>query len=252
MLKYCVLYSYFETNESRINLQFFIKNGLSINNDIFYIFLINNHKYSVKIPSQKNIKIICRDNIGYDFGSWKQGLESIDIDNFNYFIFMNDTVRGPFLPRYIPNNINWYSMFCNLISEKIKLSGLSINYFPWGNKGNDLQHVQSMMFCTDKTGLAILNKDIFNLPYNEYERILREKKENFIIKFEIGMSQQIIKNGFDISALYICDIKKNKTGDIWYNNKYFDSTMNPFEVMFIKTNRVNSKIIELYTDALIN
>ena len=27
---------------------------------------------------QKNVKIICLDNIGHDFGSWKQGLESIN------------------------------------------------------------------------------------------------------------------------------------------------------------------------------
>ena len=44
------------------------------------------------------------DNIGHDFGSWKDGLESIK-KTFDYYIFMNDTVRGPFFPRYIPKNI---------------------------------------------------------------------------------------------------------------------------------------------------
>jgi lipopolysaccharide biosynthesis protein len=246
MPKFCVFYSYFQTKESQKNLEFFIKNGISLNVDIFYVFLINNHNYSVKIPNQTNIKIICRDNIGHDFGSWKDGLEYIE-KTFDYYIFMNDTVRGPFLPRYIPKNISWYQMFCNLISEKVKLSGLTINYFPFGNKGNDLQHVQSMMFCTDKVGLEILNKNIFNLSLNEYEIYIKNKK-NFIIKFEIGMSQQIIKNGFDIAALYVCDTKKYKTEDIWYNNKYFKTTINPLETMFIKKNRIDSELIEFYTN----
>ena len=164
---------------------------------------------------------------------------------------MNDTVRGPFLPRYIPKNISWYQMFCNLISEKVKLSGLTINYFPWRRKEEGSQHVQSMMFCTDKVGLEILNKNIFNLTSNEYEDIYKKRKKNFIIRFEIGMSQQIIKNGFDIAALYICDIKKRKTGDIWCDRRcYFGTNINPLETMFIKKNRVDSKLINFYTKSM--
>tara|TARA_B100001027_G_scaffold112127_1_gene77377 strand:+ start:92 stop:841 length:750 start_codon:yes stop_codon:yes gene_type:complete len=246
MTTYCLLYSYFETKESQKNLEFFIKNGISINNNIFYIFLINNYQYSVNIPYQKNIKIIVRPNIGHDFASWKDGLKSIN-RTFDYYIFMNDTIRGPFLPRYIPKNISWYKMFCNLISDKVKLSGLTINYFPWGNKNKNLQHVQSMMFCTDKIGLEILKKNIFHLKPLEYENIYKKNRKNFITQFEIGMSKHIIKNDFQIAALYSCDIKKHKTGDVWYNNKYYGTTINPFETMFIKKNRIDSKLIDYYT-----
>jgi hypothetical protein len=252
MEKYCVFYAYFETNDSKKNLEFFVKNGVTIDDNIFYVFLINNHRYSVKIPDQNNIKIICRNNTGHDFGSWKQGLESINPNTFDYFIFMNDTVRGPFLPRYIPQNIKWYDMFCNLLSERVKLSGLTINYFPWGAKDPNLQHIQSMMFCTDKIGLDILNKHIFNLTSDEYETIYNKGRKNYIMRFEIGMSQQIIKNGFDIAALYICDTTKIKTGDIWYNKKYFETTINPLETMFIKKNRIQSPIINFYTKVLSN
>ena len=66
------------------------------------------------------------------------------------------------------------------------------------------------------------------------------------------MSQEIIKNGFDIAALYVCDINKHKTGDTWYNNKYFNTTINPFETMFIKKNRVDSELITFYIDTLID
>jgi hypothetical protein len=249
MPNYCVFYSYLQTKKTKNNLNFFIKNGLSLNDDIFYVFLINNHKYSSVIPNQKNIKIICRDNVGHDFGSWKHGLDTIN-RNFDYYIFMNDTVLGPFLPRYIPKDMSWYSMFCNLISKKIKLSGLTINYFPWGNKNNDLQHVQSMMFCTDNIGLEILKKSIFNINPIDYENIYNNSRKKFIIRFEIGMSQEIIKNGFEISGLYFCDILNIKTNDVWRNNIYYDTTINPLETMFIKKNRIDSKIIEFYTNTL--
>ena len=105
-----------------------------------------------------------------------------------------------------------------------------------------------MIFCTDKIGLDILLKNIFNLTACEYNDIYDENRKNFIIKFEIGMSQQILKNGYDIAALYVADIKKINTGDIWFNNKYFGTTINPFEVMFIKKNRIDSPIIKFYTE----
>ena len=252
MAKYCVLYSYFETTESHHHLGFFLSNGITDNDndDIFYVFIINNHKCSLQIPKQDNIKVITRDNIGHDFGSWAHGLTSICTDTYDYFIFMNDTVMGPFLPRYIPSELKWYPMFCNLLSDKVKLSGLSINYVPQLGNPPHLKHVQSMMFCTDAIGLDILKKTIFNLPEKEYEKAIKKGKMNFILKFEIGMSQQIIKKGFEIAALYISDLKNYKTGDIWFNNHYYGTTMNPFEVMFIKKNRVNSPIIKLYTQAM--
>ena len=68
---------------------------------------------------------------------------------------MNDTVCGPYLPRYIPSNITWYSMFCNLLSDNVKLCGLTINYMnaKFRDTVTAYPHIQSMMFCTDNIGL---------------------------------------------------------------------------------------------------
>ena len=194
MSTYCVLYSYFETDKSMKNLNFFLQNGIVKNDYVFYVFIINNDNYQIRIPHQENIKVITRENIGHDFGSWKHGLESLK-ETFDYYVFMNDTVCGPFLPRYIPKTIPWYQMFCHLLSDVVKLSGLTINYFPWGRSGNNLEHVQSMMFCTDKIGLDILKKEIFHYSFKQYEDIYNTNRKNFIIQFEIGLSKCIIKNG---------------------------------------------------------
>ena len=41
------------------------------------------------------------DNEGYDFAGYSFSLDSIVINHFTYFIFLIDTVLGPFLPRYL-------------------------------------------------------------------------------------------------------------------------------------------------------
>ena len=107
-----------------------------------------------------------------------------------------------------------------------------------------------MMFCTDNIGLEILKKSIFNINPIDYETIYNNSRKNFIIRFEIGMSKEIIKNGFEISALYFCDILNIKTNDVWRNNIYYDTTINPLETMFIKKNRIDSKIINFYSNTL--
>lgn len=249
MSKYCILYSYFETEKSKEHLEFFLKNGIQNRKEVFYIFVIANYNYSVEFPNQSNIKIIPRENVGHDFSSWKVGLDSTATNDFDYFIFMNDTVCGPYIPRYISQDITWYTMFCNLLSEEIKLSGLTINYYPWQKVLKSGEHVQSMMFCTDKIGLDILKKEIFHIEPDQMQNIYNNNRKQFILNFEIGMSRKIIEYGYKIAALYICDMnEKYKTGDIWNNNKYFNTTINPFETLFIKKNRIDSPIIRLYTE----
>ena len=246
---YCVIYVYRETESSKRNLQLFIENGIYKNDEIYYVFAINDHILSIPVPNAKNIKILKRENIGHDFGAWADCLNTLDSNNmsFKHYIFMNDTVAGPFLPRYI-NKEKWYKMFCSLLSIDVKLSGLTINHDPWNIGRPDMQHVQSMMFCTDQTGLQILKRDIFSYRPAEFQNIYKKSRKNFIIKFEIGMSQKILNQGYKIAALYVADALKKKTGDVWYDDKYFGSTINPFETMFIKANRVKSSIIDLYTN----
>ena len=248
---YCVIYVYKESEGSKKNLQLFLDNGVLEKDDIFYTFAINGKTLSAPIPKSQNIKIIKRENIGHDFGAWKECLAALEAENmiFDRYIFMNDTVAGPFLPRYIKSK-RWYKMFCRLLSSKVKLSGLSINSDPWNLGKPDMQHVQSMMFCTDRIGLKILKKKIFCHDAIEFQKIYNNGRKDFIVKFEIGMSKAILEQGYRIAALYIADKLKNKTGDIWGDGKYFGTTMNPFETMFIKANRISSPVIDLYTDSL--
>ena len=251
--RFLILYAYYETENSKKNLDFFIKNGVTNENDVKFIFLINNHKLSILIPDFKNVTVLKRENYGYDFGAYSNGLDIVNLNDFDYFIFLNDTVRGPFLPRYLPKKY-WYRLFTNMLSDKTKLCGATKNYEINGT------HIQSPSFATDKIGLDILIKNkIFDLEnYNDkdsdHNQLINNNKKKFIHKYEIGMSKIILDNGFKIKSLEqsenISDrskLEKLILTDINWNNNYYGQDLNPIEVMFYKSNRLKGKMYDNYT-----
>ena len=234
-MKYLVIYSYYETKRSKNHLKFFINNGIYNNDEVDYIFMLNGG-CSVNIPKQKNIAKIRKPNIGYDFGSWNEGLKKVNINLYNYFIFLNDTVKGPFSSEE-ENDFLWYKSFTRLLNDRVKLSGISINNYPFLKKNSGqkikreryrFRHVQSMIFCLDRVGLNILlKKKIFGLPLKYYDDICK-KKRKFIIRFEIGMSLVIRSSGYLIASLH----NNNKCGEIWRKNMKFGDLKN--KLIFVK------------------
>tara|TARA_B100000927_G_scaffold289221_1_gene285414 strand:+ start:1670 stop:2449 length:780 start_codon:yes stop_codon:yes gene_type:complete len=243
--KILITYVFFETKRSIKNLNFFIKNGVFNNNNVQYNFIIKGNTCSVKFPKYKNIKVYAMKNEGRDFGGYSYSIQMINKNTFDYYIFLNDTVIGPFVPRYNSKNI-WYENFISLISDKVKLVGPTINR---KEINNIPEHVQSMVFGTDNVGLELLiENNIFNLENNIKINETKSKTE-YIIIFEVGMSGIIINNGYKIASFMQCDnyYKKIKHGDVHYTNWYFNMTLNPVEIMFIKNNRINDLITKRYT-----
>ena len=238
-MKYLVLFNYYETNKSKINLNFFIENGVYISNLVTFIIVIKGDILSVNIPKFKNVIVQKTSNEGYDFGGWSDGLKLVNLDNYDRFIFLNDTVRGPYLPSYL-NKKDWVKYFTRFLNSKIKLTGSTINCTKSIKIKND--HIQSMSFATDKIGLNLLIKNnIFNKKL--CQDIFNQSKWNFITQFEVRMSEVIMNEGYDIKSLQFFEQK----GDIQYINNYKGTTVNPLEIMFIKTNRINDGILKNYT-----
>ena len=67
------------------------------------------------------------------------------------------------------------------------------------------------------------------------------------------MSKIIIENGYEIESFQLSYLggEKNES-DSQYTNGYFGTTLNPLEIMFIKTNRINDKIVKNYTRWFMN
>lgn len=111
--------------------------------------------------------VIEKENEGFDLGAWAFALNNIqwrgdgklwkgahpERGQWDYFIFLNSAVRGPFRPSYLPDDIHWTTVYTEPIRRNpagspigpVKLVGTTINckFHP---------HVQSMLWVTDRVG----------------------------------------------------------------------------------------------------
>lgn len=250
-----ILYAYYETNKTIENLNFFLNIGINENDKCLYVIVINGYKCSVELPNYKNCIILKRENIGYDFGAHNYGLEYLKLNNleFKYYLFINCSVIGPFIPSYYPKNLHWSNIFISKLSDTTKLIGTTISCLPdfdysFGPK------VGGYCFATDSVGLSLLIKN--NIFVNHTD------KTNAIYA-EYRLSDTILNNGYNIDCLLykyqnINWLDKNN----WnlYNNifpdrqnTYFGISIHPFEVVFHKwywahhpNNLVNYEYVNTY------
>ena len=256
--KYVCMYAYYEkNNDYKENFKYFLDNVILKKNDIDYYIIING-ECTLELPKEKNnIKIIKRKNIGFDFGAWSHCIKNYIKKSYEYYIFLNTSIKGPY-----PKDINWLEIFLNLFktdSGNVKLVGTSINVLDnFENLGNDVNkykelysyvgpytHVQSMFFILDKEGFDLL----YNEKFFDDEEVLNNNNDLWYVIFtkEIKMSQIILKKGYNINSILSkykdIDYTKitknfNPTGtDPYYKNTYFGDTITKDEVIFFKTNR---------------
>jgi len=238
--KTLVLYTFHIYND---NVKYFIKKGIFKDDNIDFIFIINDPKLKVDVPDY--VKVINRENKGYDFGAWSEGLLTNNLYlKYDYFIFANSSVVGPIIPTYYKGK--WTDIFLDGITDTIKLYGCTINTCGLRSCNSELDsHVQSYVFCTDKIGLDILiNKEIFSLTnqINKYEDVVDQK--------EIRMSQEIINSNYNIGSLLMyyknIDFRKKNFNIKLFDNltvgkKHRDNYLHPYEVIFIKEKFIEDK-----------
>lgn len=156
-----------------------------------FVFVVNGES-TATFPSADNVLVIRRENTCYDFGSWGIGLQNLEqkLHTYKYFVFLNSSVRGPFLPIYFPQEQHWTSIFTNLITKQEKLVGLAINC-PDG-VGRTFIHVQSMLFATDWQTLQLLRADgIFHCS-TTYQQAMR---------VEGDMSKLVLDKGYNLGSV---------------------------------------------------
>jgi hypothetical protein len=246
----CVcIYAYYEKDEKyKENLRYFLNNGILDNID-YYIVI--NGSCTVTIPERSNLIVINRENKGYDFGAWNFCINNFINKKYDYYIFLNTSVRGPYLN---DNDTDWVKEFLKLFNNKdVKLVGTTIciysnagGYFDRtllrniSNHGGPYTHVQSMFFILDDESFNYLKKlDFFKQDFDNFKDLIENK--------EIGMSQLILKNNWNINCIlpkyqnYDYRIIKqnfNPTGeDPCMRGSYFGKSIDPYEVIFFKNNR---------------
>ena len=243
-----VIYVYSpQDNSSLSNLEFFVRHGISGHErrgdgseTRFFIILQGVKELSSLPPLPRWATYIPHENICYDWGTWgwflfHSGL--INHNQFRYFVFINSSVRGPFLPSFIKRS--WLDVFISLMSPVVKLAGPTINCESSGQAiGSFIQnpHVQSYAMVTDHVGLSTLfSAGVFTCRNDRWRTIYYS---------ELSSSRSILDAGFSIDTFML-----RYRGIDWHDKSYWQcnggvsplneysldgTTVNPLDVMYVK------------------
>lgn len=228
--KTVVVYVYHQFNT---NVDIFVKYGLFESNTVDFIIVCNGENVC-HLPNYKNVSQMKRQNIGHDFGGWSDAIFQNKLrEKYNYFLLINSTVRGPFLPPWCPIK-DWTQLFTRLLDYETKLSGTTLGFV------NGAAVIQSMVLCLDIIGLDIAIKENIFIPNPQ-----PKSKINVVMENEVGLSVAIRKNGYRLrsilAAYYNTDLRQKVTTDApiiqhCMTNGYFGTNIHPYEVIFIKDN----------------
>lgn len=207
-----VLYSYFAGDEaSRANLDFFLRHGVGADDGVDYVVIMNGYERPEDLealalpPLPRNARYVLHRNECYDWGTYAWALHSVvNAEAYEYFIFINSSVRGPLLPWYAAGAQHWTRLFTGKLSHDVKLVGpaISCEHFcmnvPDERGGSRREcrrnpHVQSVAVATDQVGLAVLR---------DARSVLRchASRGEAVFFGEIGASLAIENAGFNIDS----------------------------------------------------
>ncbi len=212
-----IIYAHYEGSpDFKANLLFFLKTGYIEDSNINYIFVINGQS-TVSFPKKANVSVVYRENRGYDFAGHAEGLKLLT-RKYDYYLFINLLKSDP----------------------TVKLVGSTINIEPASCIIDRISpHVQSYIFMMDDECLSFLQSEhIFD---QSYDKII-----DVIVNQEIGMSEKILSNGWNISCLVpefqgkdyrSKDLTGKIIGNILSPTNPLGRVVHPYEVIFMKTNR---------------
>lgn len=145
----------------------------------------------------RNARYLSHANECFDIGTvgWVLQRHVPDRRRYRFFIWMNSSVRGPFLPAYLAGKLHWTEPLLSKLTDSIKLVGPTINC----GRAYDLPptvHVQSYVSATDAAGLEVLlaTGTVFKCWGHIHDTI---------ISSEIGASSAILAAGYGIDSLML-------------------------------------------------
>jgi hypothetical protein len=257
-MRTAVIYHYFELNSTyKENFIFFL--NTAIKPDVNYFIYISG-SCSVELADLPNLHYIGIENKNNDFGGlveFHKANRDIEYDNY---IIVNSSMRGPFLPNYFM--ADWCSIFISRLSNRTGIVGSSINFLPIDSFHSrhfreiydydpPYVHVQTTAYALSLSAYQLLSqKGFFDLAENL-------NKNDLITRYEILLSQLLLHNGFKITSIlptfeeFSAQHNKlgfqgtDKSGDVLFKSAYYGRTLNPHESLFIKTNRNILTAVEL-------
>lgn len=216
--KVLVIYAYIEKNSHHIeSLRFFRDLGITEDENIDYLIIVQGFNSSVTLPNFKNIRVFKRPNDCYDFGAFGEAIRFIggtsELKKYKLVIFINSSVFGPFLPKYWPKSMHWTKIFSSQLQGNVQVTGTVINCLPKEDQDGRGPRVSGMAFAalTDFV-LKAYDANVFDCF---------KDKVDVILKGEYGISKLAIKLGVNLDTLLL------QYGDVnWLDSNNWDCNGN--------------------------
>jgi len=260
-----IVYHYYEKDSKyRDNLIYFLSVGILDEHD-YYIVIAGG--CTIELPQKENIFYIKTVNKNNDYGGYSAFIKTAaqKLQNYKFFIFINSSVRGPFLPNYSPSD--WTAPFIKKLLNDTHLVGSTINILPIHSEYSKIlgeissypppfTHAQTASYALTSEALNYL----ISLGFYDIDRFM--SKEEVIAFYELRLSREIIKNGWNFSSIvpfydHIDFRNQNEftendsaiNGDVLFKKGFMGRTLNPYDLIFIKVNRdmLPTEELESYT-----
>ncbi|GAB4815440.1 hypothetical protein N2152v2_002486 [Parachlorella kessleri] len=228
----------------RENLQYFLQVGVVEDPRVDYVLILQQDTEDephMATPAVKNLQVVRHKNECFDLGTlgwfFNSGLK--DTSPYKYFVFLNASVRGPFLPAYWPKGALWTEAFTGKLTDTVKLVGTTINcggiVVDGLSRANP--HVQTFAMATDAVGLAVIRADPRALG-------CYDSKWRTILWGELGISDAILRAGYGLDSLMLryqgVDWRRpenwgcNAGMNPFIDGAYDGISLSPLEQMFVK------------------
>lgn len=286
--KVLVSYSYFEKDPiQRDNFDYFITMGMGVESrllpalhNVDFTVVISGDKCSpcsrllpmLKIEEMNplphdvsaahggpHLTLLQRiENEGMDFAAHNITLEWTKakgtLRTYKFFIFLNSSVKGPFLPTYMPPHWQWPMAYTQKLIGDVKAVSSSIVCLPEVDAGGPGAKIESWAYGVDIVGLDILmNEGVFEL------HLCKTCPDGIVVKGEYGLTTALMKHGYTIDTLM-----SKYRGIDWRDQRHWKCnnnvhpsrhgtydgiSMHPFETMFLKASwHVGEPYVDKYTE----
>ncbi len=207
------------------------------------------------------VTVLKRENFGMDFGAYNTSIEWLksrgSLSQYKYFVFINSSLRGPFMPKWTPRDFHFTDALVQMMVEntKIKLVGSYISCLP-AIEPFPGPILESLFFAVDEVSLSWLVDDGIFIP--------REEKKYTALFEEYGLLRSITSRGGYVEGLSMryskdldwTDTKHHTCNDNRHSSRRGmldgDISPSPLEHVFLKTSWcVRATEASIYSDWLV-
>ncbi len=130
---------------------------------------------------------------------------------YKYFVFLNSSVRGPFVPLYMPRSWSWTQAYTDLFHEGIGVVSSSLVCLPQVDAGGYGPKVESWAFALIPETLHLLTTaGVFDV------RTCKLCDDGVVVKGEYGIATTLMQHGWNLNTLM--SMYRDVCGDGWWGD----------------------------------